>query len=58
VTLTPGEKADDLVEWTVPLDGARLPGPIEVEIVCTAPSKQAPQQHQPPDAELALDAWH
>ena len=57
MTLTPGKKPDDVVEWTVPLDRVRLPGPIELEIVCTAPGKQAPQQHQPPDAELALNAF-
>ena len=57
VTLTPGKKADDTVEWTVPLDGLRLPGPIELEIICTAPGKEAPRGHQAPDAELALDAW-
>jgi len=57
VTLTPGEDADDVVEWTVPLDSQRLPGSIELEIVCTAPAQKAPRQHQAPDAELALDAW-
>jgi hypothetical protein len=57
VTMTPGSKADDVVEWTVPLDGLRLPGPIELEVVCTAPGKEAPREHHSPDAELALDAW-
>jgi len=57
VTLTPGEKADDVVEWTMPLEGLKLPGPIELEITCTAPGKEAPGQPRAPDAELALDAW-
>lgn len=57
VTLTPGEKTDDVIEWAVPLDAVTLPGPIELEIICTAPGTKAPRQHQAPDAELALDAW-
>jgi len=57
VNLTPGENSDDVIEWTVPLDGLSLPGPVELEIICRAPGKKAPRQHQPPDAELALDAW-
>jgi hypothetical protein len=56
-TLTPGKTADEIVEWTVPLDGLSLPGPIKLEIACTAPGKKAPRQHQAPDAELALDVW-
>ena len=55
VTLTPANKADYLVEWTVPLGDLKLPGPIELAIVCTAPGKQAPRQHQAPDVELTLD---
>jgi len=57
VSLTPGKEAGDVIEWTVPLDGLSLPGPIELEIICTSPGKQAPRQHKAPDAELALDAW-
>jgi len=57
VTLAPGRDDQDVREWTVPIAGLELPGPIAFEVVCTAPGKRGARQRITPDAELALDAW-
>ncbi len=57
VPLTAGKDEKELVEWTIPVQGVALPGPMTLELVCTAPGEQVQGMRQAPPGELALDCW-
>ncbi|MHB9026280.1 MAG: DUF2961 domain-containing protein [Armatimonadota bacterium] len=53
VTLTPGKDANQVVEWTLPVAGPTLPGPLTLEITYTPPAAM----DKTPTGQLFLDAW-
>jgi len=55
--LTPGKDGGEVVEWSIPAEGLRLPGPIVLELECTTPGKRPKGARRTPMARLALDAW-
>ncbi|OPZ79926.1 MAG: hypothetical protein BWY76_03480 [bacterium ADurb.Bin429] len=57
VALRPGKDAQEVVEWTIPLAGITLPGPLTLEVTCAKTADPSRPGFRPPDAELTLDAW-
>ena len=57
ITLTPGKDAREVVEWSIPATGVKIPGLVELEITCLASGQTTRRMALPPRAELALDAW-
>lgn len=56
--LRPGADAQAVVEWTVPAEGLRLPGLVQLEFECTAaPGESSASGANTTDAELTLDSW-
>lgn len=53
VTLTPGKDASQKVEWTIPVAGLNLPGPLALDITYTPPTNV----DKKPISQLYLDAW-
>jgi len=57
VVLKPGKDANQVVEWTLPAAGLKLPGVVAVELVCTQLGKGTGRDARPTKARLALDAF-
>lgn len=57
VALSPGKDDKEVVEWTVPVAGVTLPGPLTLQVRCTAFGEKTPEMARPPAARLALDCW-
>lgn len=57
IPLRPGKDDQEIVEWTIPLNGVTVPGTFTVEFTCTVPAEKLPGYAPIPNAELALDAW-
>jgi len=57
VSLAAGKDDKAVVEWTVPLTGLKLPGPITLQFTCTEQAEREKRKVLTPLARIALDAW-
>ncbi len=56
VTLAPGQEANKVQEWILPVAGLSLPGPVGLEITYSLPVN-ADKSTPPKESQLFLDAW-
>jgi len=57
VTLTPGKDDETVVEWTIPLAGAKPSQSLTLDLKCIVIPKRERGMRVRPDAQLVLDAW-
>jgi hypothetical protein len=56
-SLLPGKDENELVEWTLPAAGLRLPGAVLLEFTCVEAGQNAERSPPASKAELVLDVW-